>query len=115
MEDTILIAEKTLKLAMQVGFKVAQSTIFITYKGDFENEEQQEMEGVMQSVLHKYILENHNLYIDVRISSQSKEFFFYIMETKNEYYTVHHSNGTYKTYELALEDGLIKALELIIK
>ena len=60
-----------------------------------------------QSLLQKWLREVHNQYVEVRRTNN-----LYITYCINDYGILHHTDN-YKTYELALEAGLLTALRRI--
>ena len=133
MEDTRINFE-TAKLVKEKGFPQETNRLeipYYNYKGEFKGdvsdwrirrylrgEDTSDIEFVSaptQSLLAKWLREEHNLHIN--ISSLSMNCFSFMLEKLNDTGTTlcggHLGKINYKTYEEAYEIGLQEALKLI--
>ena len=133
MEDTRINFE-TAKLVKEKGFPQETNRLeipYYNYKGEFKGdvsdwrirrylrgEDTSDIEFVSaptQSLLAKWLREEHNLHIN--ISSLSMNCFSFMLEKLNDTGTTlcggHLGKINYKTYEQAYEIGLQEALRLI--
>lgn len=116
------ISFKTAKLAKEKGFKQLCN---FSYDEDGvltgNCEQVYNYVAPTQSLLQKWLREEHNLYVIIELSGISSFIeFHYRISGLNKYGSFNPdmgnmSNIKYDTYEIALEKGLIEALNLIEK
>lgn len=63
-----------------------------------------------QSLVQKFLRENHNIHIEVKFNNYTNEYFGHV---KNEKSKIKIDLNLHKSYEETLEEGLIKGLNLI--
>ena len=132
MEDTRITFE-TAKLAKEKGFPQEPNRLkipYYNYKGEFKgdvkdwlrkylkNEDTSNVESVSaptQSLLAKWLREEHNLHITINVGLPHNRFIMYYSNVIK--FGKHHKSKFksefYKTYEEAYEIGLQEALKLI--
>ena len=117
-----IISLKTAKLAKEMGFPSINTGLnkMYTEEGHFYNsvgptfDESSSYQAPTQSLLQKWLREEHLIHIEILLSEESpyNMFYYRIMQT-GKYFTLSH-NGIYKNnYEEVLEKGLQEALKLI--
>lgn len=119
MKDT-LIKFETAKLAKEKGYNVYSKSYYngknLHTNGEILttalNLNSENINVPSQTLLKKWIDENHNLFID--ISPSDSQGYVFRITTGDDHLRLG-GDGNYKTYEEALEKALVVALELIGK
>lgn len=104
-----LVTKKTLQLAQSKGFNVIQR-ITTVYDENTPEETQLDECGVTQSLLQKWLREEHNFDIQIfcfNYLDNGKFYVFNIFQARE----LDDISGEYNTYEDALEDALFTALK----
>ena len=104
-----LISFDTAKLAKEKGFNIIQQ-IITTWNKNTREEEYTTDNGITQSLLQKWLREEHNIHIT--ITSISQESWQYHITKPGQRLGDNYEEDFY-TYEEALESGLHQALKLI--
>lgn len=114
-----LISFETAKLAKEKGFDELCCYSFETENNFYEtvklwrnSEDSTEYAVCTQSLLQKWLREEHNIHVEISFIYDD-ETFCLILFHKKENIWFDPEIGYYHTYEEALEAGLKKALELI--
>lgn len=112
MKET-LIKDYTKKLANDKGFDINQYIIY-SYKNGTE---ESESKGISQSLIQKWLRDNHNIHINVSQVFNASRQIYSVKVNKVADFGLYNSNfikcGKYNDYEEALEIGINSALSLI--